>query len=182
VIVRDAQARRALEGELFSADREYPIVVVSARDGQPLVALGKLAETTQSELACYYVPGKHVLRKLNGVLGKPLAVWPESLRIFWPGLKTTSSPNDHPFVPVLHNEPEEIVLDAFGTAFDLSRPRVRRARELQLDAGALLRRLDDLRVRVKEQDARHTLRRRRLRRNSHSLARRRAQERGDGHK
>ena len=137
IIVAANEDRQSLERALFSPDREVPIVVVTGVDGKPALPLAELARAIRSEHACYFVADPGLLDELNQMLGRRLRVPPHFIRVFWPNLKLADDPAAHPGIPVLFSEPVAVAVEAFAYAFDLSRPRVRRARELQGDADAI---------------------------------------------
>jgi hypothetical protein len=73
----------------------------------------------------YYVPGGHLLRRLQATLGRRLALPAGSVRVWWPGLTAPSDPTAHPLVLALDSESQTDMLAEFARMFDLSRPVVR---------------------------------------------------------
>jgi hypothetical protein len=90
------------------------------------------------DVRLYYVPGEHLLGRLQRALGAGLAVAAGCVRVFWPGLSRRSDPAAHPLVVLLEHESEHDALREFARVFDLSRPAVRAELRLIEDARALL--------------------------------------------
>ena len=87
------------------------------------------------EARVYFVAWEFLLARLEGALGPRLALRADALRVWWPGLSTRSDPGDHPEVHVIDAETAEELLDVFGLAFDLSRPRFAGAIALNSEMG-----------------------------------------------
>ncbi len=112
---------------------------------QPVVGLTRLVEVDEPVLAprrvraivgagprIYYVPGEPLLRRLQGMLGRRLALPAGSVRVWWPGLTAPSDPTAHPLVLALDCESQSDMLAEFARLFDLSRPVVRREIQARL--------------------------------------------------
>lgn len=137
IVIRGREDRRRLERDLFSPERELPIVFVTGANSKPILPFDALAAAIQSEYLCWFCPIAEVVEELNGTLGRRLRVPPEAIRIFWPKLNRADDPAAHPLIEVLPCDPVSAAAEAVGYAFDLSRPRVRYARDLQREGDAL---------------------------------------------
>ena len=139
IVVRTKPAARSLEAFLVG-ERDRPVVVLSQSPEtlRPALDPAAVRQVIGSGCRIYYIPGEFLLRRLQGTLGRSLAVPRSGARIFWPGLSSRSKPEDHPLVMVLQDESETDARREFARQFDLSRPNVRREIAVIEDARALL--------------------------------------------
>ena len=136
LVVRSQQALREMEAYLLSGDRSQPVVGLSrlAELNEPVLAPEGVRALAGAGPRIYYLPGTYLLRRLEGVLGRRLALPAAGVRTWWPGLTTRSDPGAHPFVLALDSESQTDMLTEFARQFHLSRPLVRE--EITLIEGA----------------------------------------------
>jgi hypothetical protein len=127
IVVRSQQALREMEAYLLSGDRSQPVVGLTrlAELNEPVLAPGGVRAVVGAGPRIYYLPGEYLLRRLEGVLGRGLALPAAGVRVWWPGLCTRSAPGDHPYVLALDSESQSDMLAEFARELDLSRPLVR---------------------------------------------------------
>ncbi len=127
IIVRTQQALRDMEAYLLSGDRGQPVVGLTRLPeiNEPVLAPERVRAIMGAGPQIYYVPGEYLLRRLEGVLGRRLALPAGGVRVWWPGLTSRSDPGGHPFVLALDSESQTDLLAEFACQFELSRPLVR---------------------------------------------------------
>lgn len=132
-IVNGKSGLRELEADLRRS-RSYPIVVLTRDENSrdPVIIPGDIRSVIGAAGEIYFIPREYLLRRLNGMLRRNLAVPRGAARVFWPGLTAQSDPEAHPLVAGLMDEAPWATLAAFTRAFDLSRPHVR-AEIIQLE-------------------------------------------------
>ncbi len=137
IVVRSQQALREMQAHLLSGERGCPVVGLSRLEevNGPVLAAEQVRAIVGAGPRVYYLPGEYLLRRLQVVLGRRLALPAAGVRVWWPALSTRSDPGDHPFVLVLDSESQAGMLAQFARRFELSRPVVRR--EIALVEGAL---------------------------------------------
>jgi hypothetical protein len=136
IVVRSYQALRAMEADLRSADRGLPVVGLACVDeiSAPVLAPQLVRKFVGIDARIYYVPGEYLLRRLQGMLGRRLALPAGGARVWWPGVAPCGDPAAHPLVLALDSESEADMFAEFARQFDLSRPHVRA--EIRLIEGA----------------------------------------------
>lgn len=137
VVVRSQQALREMEAHLLSGDRGCPVVGLSRLEeaNGPVLAAEQVRAIVGAGPRIYYLPHEYLLRRLQGMLGRTLALPAAGVRVWWPKLSMGSDGGDHPFVLLLDSESQAGMLAEFARRFELSRPVVRR--EIALVEGAL---------------------------------------------
>jgi|HubBroStandDraft_2_1064218.scaffolds.fasta_scaffold22319_1 hypothetical protein len=142
VVIASEQDLRSMGAYLLSGDRDQPVIALtwSAGTGQLVLTPGEIRTVVGSSVRIYIVTGKDSLHRLEGVLGRKLALPAGAARIWWPGLTVHSDPAEHPLVLQLEDERAADMLTEFARRFELSRPLVRREIKLIEDARALLER------------------------------------------
>ncbi len=127
IVVRSPQALREMEAHLFSGGRVHPVVGITrlAEANLPVLAPEQVRAIVGGGPRIYYLPGGYLQRRLQGVLGRALALPAGGVRVWWPPLGTRSDPEAHPFVLALDSESQAQMLAEFARRFDLSRPLVR---------------------------------------------------------
>lgn len=115
-----------LTTDLRREDRDYAIVVLTlgngGDDGFPPSAIRAL----DPSVPIYLLGNLHLCRRLTDTLGPQLAVEGGDARIFWPGVGEDSNAADHPLVPAHSANDRRDPAERLVSAFDLSRPLVRR--------------------------------------------------------
>jgi hypothetical protein len=136
--VRDDRDLRRMATYLLSGERREPAVALtqSLSMDAPVLAYVHVRGIVGAGPRIYLIQRDHLLRPLQRMLGRRLALAAGDARIWWPGLAVDSDPDAHPLVLYLAGEPERDMLDEFTRQFHLSHPVVRR--ELKL--------LDELRA------------------------------------
>lgn len=127
IVVRSERALREMEAHLFSGERVYPVVGIARLEdvSLPVLAPEQVRAVVGAGPRIYYLPGGF-LQRLQGVLGRALALPAGGVRVWWPLLTRGSDPEAHPFVLALDSESQAHVLAELARRFDLSRPCVRR--------------------------------------------------------
>jgi hypothetical protein len=131
VVIRSSKGLRQLTSELREPKRTQPVIGLDADSSgtAPVVAPARLRDMLDPRVRIYFIaPAMRV--RLAQRVGANL-VPTHGIRIWWPGLKPDSDPQDHPLVTV--REDENATLEAFSIALDRSRPTLR-SLHAQLDA------------------------------------------------
>lgn len=125
--VRSEGALRAMVADLRWSGRVQPVIGVTCLTeiNEPVLAPRRVRAIVGAGTRIYYVPGEHLLRCLQGMLGRRLALPAGSVRVWWPGLTAPSDSRAHPLVLALDCESQSDMLVEFARLFDLSRPLVR---------------------------------------------------------
>jgi hypothetical protein len=144
-VVRSEVEIEQLQDLLFG-ERNMAVVVLTQSEEtlQPVLPPQEVRTIVGPGAALYYVPGERLLRRLAKALGRPLAVYRGTARVFWPALRSDSDPGDHPLMVILDGEHEQDALTEFARQFDLSRPHVRREVRLIEDARSFLQEVVDV--------------------------------------
>jgi hypothetical protein len=139
VVVASKPALRSMQAYLLSCDRQQPAIALtrSVDSDEPVLAPEQVRAIVGPGPRIYYVSAEYLLRRLQGMLGRKLALPAGGARIWWPDLSTRSDPSEHPFVLALAGEPQSSMLVEFARQFDLSRPLVRREIKLIEDTRRL---------------------------------------------
>jgi cell division septum initiation protein DivIVA len=126
VIVRSQPALREMEADLRSAHRVQPVVGLTSLEeiNEPVLAPRLVREIVGVRPRIYYVPGEYLLRRLQVMLGRRLALPAGSARVWWPGMSTRSDPAAHPLVLALDSESQAHMLAELSRVFHLSLPLV----------------------------------------------------------
>jgi hypothetical protein len=119
-----------MEADLRSGERREPVVGLSCLEGleeinEPVLAPRRVRAIVGAGPRIYYVSGQYLLRRLQGMLGRRLALPAGSARVWWPALTAYSDPGEHPLVLALDSESQAEMLAEFDRQFNLSRPPVR---------------------------------------------------------
>jgi hypothetical protein len=87
-----------VEGTLFSQERRLPVVVVSpdAWSGRPEVIAPDMQKALLGFAQVAALRDKWAAFKLTDAIGKDFSCYNGAVRLYWPGLKPTSQPLDHP--------------------------------------------------------------------------------------
>jgi hypothetical protein len=127
VVVRSQLALRCMEADLRSGERFEPVVGLSCLEeiDEPVLAPRQVRAIVGDGPRIYCLPGQDLLRRLQGILGRSLALPAGSARTWWPGLTAYSDPGEHPLVLALDSESQAEMLAEFDRRFNLSRPPVR---------------------------------------------------------
>ena len=127
LVVRSEGALRAMVADLRWSGRAQPVVGLTclAEIDEAVLAARRVRAIVGAGPRIYYVPGEYLLRRLQGMLGRRLALPAGSVRVWWPGLRAPSDPTAHPLVLALDCESQSDMLVEFARLFDLSRPLVR---------------------------------------------------------
>jgi hypothetical protein len=139
VIVRSHQDLREMKADLHSGERRCPAVGLTCllEIEEPVLAPRRVRALVGSGPRIYYLPGVHLLGRLQGMLGQRLALPAGGARVWWPGLAVGSDPREHPLVLALDGESRAGTLVEFARQLDLRRPVVRAEIELIEDARRL---------------------------------------------
>jgi hypothetical protein len=139
VIVRSHQQLREMKADLHSGQRRQPAVGLACllEIEEPVLAPRQVRALVGGGPWIYYLPGEHLLRRLQGMLGQRLALSAGGARVWWPGLSVRSDPGEHPLVLALDGESRADTLAEFARQFDLNRPVVRAEIRLIEDARRL---------------------------------------------
>jgi hypothetical protein len=106
-------------------------------DATPVLPPDGIRSLVGPGVRIYFIPSEGLLRELEAVGGRGLALPLGAARIWWPGLTLRSDPGDHPLVLPLDVDTAEDALAEFAHQFDLSRPHVRRELYVLREAMAL---------------------------------------------
>jgi hypothetical protein len=139
IVLSDEDELESMVDRLLDRGRSEVVVAVSASTeaGRPVLSHEEIQSVVGRDARVFLIADEFLLARLEGALGPRLALREDALRVWWPGLSTRSDAGDHPEVHVMDAETAEGLLDVFGTAFDLSRPRVREAIELNSQLGSV---------------------------------------------
>jgi hypothetical protein len=136
VVSNEAELRSMID-HLNDPGRVEPVVAVAAstESGEPVLSYAQIRSVVGDDARVYFVSQEFLLARLEGAVGPRLALREDALRVWWHALNTRSDPGDHPQVHAMDSETSEGLLEVFGSAFDLSRPRVRQAIKLNSQLG-----------------------------------------------
>jgi hypothetical protein len=100
VAVASFKEVRSLTSELRRTDREYPIVVVAAADGdsEPMFPLDELRNEIDPHVPIYVLANPAITRRLTAALGDGFGVPTSCARIYWTGVQSDDNPATHPVV------------------------------------------------------------------------------------
>jgi hypothetical protein len=114
---------RSLTSELRRTDREYPIVVVTAADGdsEPVFPPDELRDAIDPHVPIYVLANPAITRRLTGALGDDLGVPAGGARIYWTGVQSDDDSTTHPVVGRDSGEAVNRLVQTLG----LTRPEVR---------------------------------------------------------
>jgi hypothetical protein len=99
-IVATVSNLRALVAVLLAEERELPVIGLTARTGEsnPALPLCDVREIVGPEVPVYFIASQWLGYKLRELLAPGLYVSAGASRVWWPGLKRSSSPFDHPLI------------------------------------------------------------------------------------
>jgi hypothetical protein len=117
---------RRLMHDLRRGDRDYPIVVLTFRDGddQPGFQPDAIRPALDPRVPIYVLGTQDLCRRLSQSLGPKFAVGNGNARIMWPGVREDSDPADHPLVPA-DGDSDRDPTDRLIGALELSRPSIK---------------------------------------------------------
>jgi hypothetical protein len=112
--------------DLRREDRDYPIVVLTFRDGadEPDFRPDAIRPVLDPRVPIYVLGTPDLCRRLSQSLGPRLAVDNGNARVLWPGVKGDSDPADHPLVPA-DGRSDRNPANRLISALELSRPGIR---------------------------------------------------------
>jgi hypothetical protein len=127
LVVRSQRALRGMEADLRSGERSEPVVGLSCLEeiNEPVLAPRRVRAIVGVGPRIYYVPGQDLLRRLQGMLGRRIALPSGGARVWWPAVRACSDRGEHPLVLALDSESQAEMLAEFDRQFNLSRPTVR---------------------------------------------------------
>jgi hypothetical protein len=142
VVVCDAPDLQSMAAYLLCEERHEPAVALtqSLSMDAPVLSHAHVRAIVGASPRIYLIQRDHLLRPLQRMLGRRLALAAGGARIWWPGLSVGSDPGAHPLVLYLAGEPERDMLDEFTRQFHLSHPVVRREIKLLDELRALAER------------------------------------------
>lgn len=147
IMVAGKEEAEGMGTYLLAGDRDHPAIAVTmSSTGEPVLALDEVRAIVGSA-RIYVVAESGALERLQGVLGRDLALPAGAARIWWPELTAESNPMEHPLVLELEDEPDGNMLAEFVRCFELSRPTVRR--EIRLIEGVLGSELEETREQLR---------------------------------
>jgi transcriptional regulator with XRE-family HTH domain len=139
IVVSGEDELLKMVADLRSPNRMHPVVGLSSSpiESEPALVASEVREIVGPFARIYLLPNEDQRLGLKAKLGRKLALFPDTVRVWWPGLTRRSDPGDHPLVAVLEGESGPDLLAEFGREFELSRPHIRREIKQIEDARAL---------------------------------------------
>ncbi len=88
----------ALAKAILDPERDYPIVCLTARPGEhyPALSAAAVREIAGPEVPIYFVPTRRLTKYLGGLLPTRFDAWDGATRVWWPGVRESSDPLEHP--------------------------------------------------------------------------------------
>lgn len=119
---------RRLTTELRRHERRHAIVVLSLAGGsqQSIFPFGGIWMELAQPVPIYLLSTAYICRRFAEAVGSGLACRDGAARIYWPGVTAASGPDAHPLVLPQVDGDSRTPLERFVSAFELSRPSVRR--------------------------------------------------------
>ena len=111
--LRPSRVEHFVRERLYAAERAKPIVGVSTRlpEDEPLIDAWRLAVELGDAAEVVLLRTGRTTDALNGVLPPRMGVFGGAVRVWWPGLRPVSTPEDHPLHFVWTNEDAERVAE-----------------------------------------------------------------------
>lgn len=96
--VRSTREVRGLAHEIFSRERDYPIIGLTARPGEqrPPLSGARIRQIVGPGTSLYFVASYDAALMLSYFLPRCLAVNRGAARLWWPGVDKHSKPEEHP--------------------------------------------------------------------------------------
>lgn len=111
--VRSTPEVRALAREIFSRERDYPIIGLTAYPGedQPPLSIERIRKIVGPNTPIYFIASHDMMLMLCYFLPRCLAVNRGAARLWWPGVGKHSKPEDHPRFYDVRGDYQEQIYD-----------------------------------------------------------------------